>query len=375
MENSRSSFPPRNADTVVSKALAILTSVPRDGDTIRFSTWVSSAAEKPVLSANCCTVSPAASRNFRTFSPTGISSFLPGSSRSPDSFATFDRTSSIVSSRVYSGKGCPLLQGVDVERDELLVLPRDDLREAVVQRGEFHDSGAGHVRPEGDHRCHLPAPDDVSGDVVRRDGEQPNVAPVHQRPVHQGAVDDQVPSRRHRRKESLQGGPVHDEEGFRAPDDGGPDLLVGDDDGTIRRASPHLDAVSREVGDVPSFLHRGQRQEVPDHQDPLPAEAGHDDVGGHAKSACFRSLKTPSGKYSDISPRTRFCASSGFIPQFVGQVERNSTMENPIPLSCISKAFRTDSLAFRIWAGVDTATRAEYAVPSRPASSSAIRIG
>ena len=56
MENSRSTFPPMNEETVVPKVLAIFTSVPREGETIRFSICVSSAAENPVLSANCCTV-------------------------------------------------------------------------------------------------------------------------------------------------------------------------------------------------------------------------------------------------------------------------------------------------------------------------------
>jgi hypothetical protein len=42
-----------NAETEVSNALAIFTSVPREGDTIRFSIWEMRAAENPVLSASC----------------------------------------------------------------------------------------------------------------------------------------------------------------------------------------------------------------------------------------------------------------------------------------------------------------------------------
>src|SRR5512143_2513837 len=155
MENSRSTFPPMNEETVVPKVLAIFTSVPREGETIRFSICVRSAAENPVRSANCCTVMPRDSRNARTCSPTGTSGSPAGFSGSPDSLATSDRTSSIVSSRVKSGKGGSFLQCVDVQRDELFVLLRDDLRKAIEDRRELHDPGPGDVRPEGDHRRHL----------------------------------------------------------------------------------------------------------------------------------------------------------------------------------------------------------------------------
>src|SRR5512141_2854090 len=156
MENSRSTFPPMNEETVVPKVLAIFTSVPREGETIRFSIGVSSAAENPVRSANCCTVMPRVSRNALTCSPTGISGSPGGFSGSPDSLATSDRTSSIVSSRVKSGKGGSFLQGVH-------------LREAFEPRRKLHDAGTGAVRPERDHRRHLPAADLVAGDVVRGD--------------------------------------------------------------------------------------------------------------------------------------------------------------------------------------------------------------
>src|SRR5512143_1016178 len=359
MENSRSTFPPMNEETVVPKVLAIFTRVPREGETIRFSICVRSAEENPVLSANCCTVIPRESRNARTCSPTWTSGSPPGFSCSPDSLATSDRTSSIVSSRVKSGNGGSFLQGVDVQGDELFVLLRDHLREAVEHRRELHDAGPGDVRPERDHRRHLPAADPVAGDVVRRNPEETDIVAGHLPVLHKGAVDDKVPARREHGEELLHRGAVHDEKPLRAPDYGGADLLVGDDHRAVRRAAPHLHAVRGEVGDVLPLFHRSEGEQVSDHQDPLAAEPRHDNVARHAKSACFRSLNTPSGKYSDISPSTRFCASSGFIPQFVGQVERNSTMENPIPAICISNAFRTASFAFRIWAGVETATRAE----------------
>src|SRR5512141_1461870 len=359
MENSRSTFPPMNEETVVAKVWAIFTRVPREGETIRFSICVSSAAENPVRSANCCTVIPRVSRNALTCSPTGISGSPAGFSGSPDSLATSDRTSSIVSSRVKSGKGGSFLQSVDVQGDEFFVLLRDHLREAFEHRRKLHNTAPGDGRPERYHRRHLPAADLVAGDVVRGDREEPDIVPGHLPILHQGTVDDEVPARREHGEKLLHRGAVHDEKSLRAPDHGGADLLVGDDHRAVRRAAPHLHPVRGEVGDVLPLFHRREGQQVPDHQDPLPAEPRHDDVARHAKSACFRSLNTPSGKYSDISPSTRFCASSGFIPQFVGQVERNSTMESPIPAICIWSAVRRDSFAFRIWAGVETATRAE----------------
>src|SRR5512141_968816 len=359
MENSRSTFPPMNEETVVPKVLAIFTSVPREGETIRFSICVSSAAENPVRSANCCTVMPMVSRNAFTCSPTGTSGSPVGPSGSPDSLATSARTSSIVSSRVASGRGGSFLQCVDVQRDELFVLLRDHLREAVEHRREHHDAGPGDVRPERDHRRHLPAADLVAGDVVRGDTEEPDIVPGPLPILHQGTVDDEVPARREHGEEFLHRGTVHDEKPLRAPDHGGANLLVGDDHRAVRRTAPHLHPVRGEVGDVLPLFHRREGQQVPDHQDPLAAEPRHDDVPRHAKSACFRSLNTPSGKYSDISPSTRFCASSGFIPQFVGQVERYSPTDSPIPAICISNALRRDSFAFRNWAGVEPATRAE----------------
>src|SRR5512140_576252 len=229
MENSRSSLPPMNEETVVPKVLAIFTSVPRDGETIRFSICARSAAENPVLSANCCTVMPCVSRNARTCSPTWISGSPAGFSGSPDSLATSDRTSSIVSSRVKSGKGCSFLQCVDVQGDELFVLFRDHLRETIEHGREIHDAGPGYVRPEGDHRGHLPAADPVAGAVVRGDREEPDIVPGHLPFLHQRAVDDKVPARCEHGEEFLHRGTVHDQKPLRAPDHGRADLLVGDD--------------------------------------------------------------------------------------------------------------------------------------------------
>src|SRR5512141_979433 len=243
MENSRSTFPPMNEETVVPNVLAIFTSVPREGETIRFSICVRSAAENPVRSANCCTVMPRVSRNVLTCAPTWTSGSPVGLSGSPDSLATSDRTSSIVSSRVKSGKGGSFLQCVDVQGDELFVLFRDHLREAFEHRRELHDAGPGDVRPERDHRRHLPAADLVAGDVVRGDREEPDIVPGYLPVLYQGTVDDEVPPRCKHGEELLHRGAVHDEKSLRAPGHGGADLLVGDAHRAVRRASPHLHPV------------------------------------------------------------------------------------------------------------------------------------
>jgi hypothetical protein len=123
-------------DTVVPKALAIWTSIPIEGDTIRFSICVSRADEMPTFSANCCSVSPVFSRNSFTCWPTGTSPSAGLPAFSPDSFSISERMSSNVSSRVNSCKGRSLLQCVDVQRNEPFVFLRDDLRKASDQRLE-----------------------------------------------------------------------------------------------------------------------------------------------------------------------------------------------------------------------------------------------
>src|SRR5512134_1002168 len=342
---------------------------------MRFSICDSSAAENPVISASCWSETPRSSRNFRMWSPTCTSGSPAAGPQSPDSSAIFESRSSSDSSRVISGKGFPLLQGGDVERNELLIFLRDDLGDAVEQRPHRHHARDRDVCAQGDHRGELLAPDELPRDVVGRNRQQLEVLAVDLRGADERPVDHEGSPFPDQREILLQGRAVHDDAGLRMADHGRPDLVVGDDDRAIRGPPAHLDPVGGEIGDVPSLLHRRERQEVPDHENPLAPEARHDDVGAHRKSACLRSLYTPSGKYSDISPSTRFWATSGFIPHLVAQVDRNSTIENPISLSCISNAFLTASFAFRICAGVLVPTRAEYAVPSKVASSSAILIG
>jgi len=126
--------------------------------------------------------------------------------------------------------------------------------------------------------------------LFRRYLEDANVDPGHLPFLHQGTVDDEVAARREHGEEFFHRGTVHYQKPLGAPDYGGADLLVGDDHRAVRGAAPHLHPVRGEVGDVLLLLHRREGQQVPDHQDPLPSEPGHDDVARHAKSACSRSL-------------------------------------------------------------------------------------
>src|SRR3989304_5425404 len=115
------------ADTEVPGAFAILTRAPSGGGVIRFSIGDNSAEEKPVFSASCWRDTPTSSRNCRIWSPTCTSGSPAAGPQSPDSSAILESRSSNDSSRVMSGQGFSILQGVDVERDELLVFFRDDL--------------------------------------------------------------------------------------------------------------------------------------------------------------------------------------------------------------------------------------------------------
>ena len=63
------------------------------------------------------------------------------------------------------------------------------------------------------------------------------------------------------------------------------------------------------------------------------------------------------------------------MPHHCGQILKSSTSEKPAPAIWASKARRISLLALRMRAGVESASRARKAGPSRLASSSQTRMG
>src|SRR5690554_3747910 len=73
--------------------------------------------------------------------------------------------------------------------------------------------------------------------------------------------------------------------------------------------------------------------------------------------------------------RIHLRASEGFLFQFVGQDDSTSTMEKPLPASCVSNALRMARFTLGICAALSADTRSTYAAPSTDDKSSHTLMG
>src|SRR5664280_612764 len=106
--------------------------------------------------------------------------------------------------------------------------------------------------------------------------------------------------------------------------------LVCDYHSAVGRSTALLWTVRGQPRDFFAFLHACACQKFANKHDTLSTKSCNDDVVLH-HSTPSTNLNSPSGKYGITSLRTRSIDSTGVSFQLVGQVDRHSTSENPIP--------------------------------------------
>ena len=190
--------------------------------------------------------------------------------------------------------------------------------------------------------------------------------------------------------ELAQGDLVHRDEHVGTRQQRRSDSLFREADVAMRAAGAHLGTVGRQPADFEAFAHAHLGEKLAEQQHALAAEAGDLDIemvgtgdGVRAQklrgqpgarlppTSCtvlcggsllfgistLRSRKTFSGKLGIIFSATHLRASTGSLPQMVGQGERISTKVNPAPSRCSSSALRTARRAFMMFLLSESATR------------------